>query len=189
MREIYSFLRFAGRLANPFGHPSHVRTQVLVQQTCVNLHRLASPFGQDFTCGRTLSIHKQRQLYTSEINESCRKNDLIQPNPKSHLFRLLLLLLLLLKLLSLLFLSATPLFLFTSGTRLTKLLDISTKKYLITKSNSQADCRMVFEMTEQSMAWMETDYPEHANFRQKTKWRLEHLGALGSMGESAPFIG
>ena len=30
MREIYGFLRFAGRLANPFEHPSHVRTQVLV---------------------------------------------------------------------------------------------------------------------------------------------------------------
>ena len=44
MREIYVFLR----LANPFGHPSQVRTQVLVLQTCVDLRRLASPFGQGF---------------------------------------------------------------------------------------------------------------------------------------------
>ena len=28
MREIYGFLRFASWLANPFGHPSQVRTQV-----------------------------------------------------------------------------------------------------------------------------------------------------------------
>ena len=39
-------LRLASRLANPFGHPSQVRTQVLVLQTCVDLRRLASPFGQ-----------------------------------------------------------------------------------------------------------------------------------------------
>ena len=45
MRKIYSFLRLASRLANPFGHPSQVRTQVLVLQTCVDLRRLASPFG------------------------------------------------------------------------------------------------------------------------------------------------
>ena len=44
MREMYGFLR----LANPFGHPSQVRTQVLVLQTCVDLRRLASPFGQGF---------------------------------------------------------------------------------------------------------------------------------------------
>ena len=44
MREIHGFLR----LANPFGHPSQVRTQVLVLQTCVDLRvRLA----------RALSIH------------------------------------------------------------------------------------------------------------------------------------
>ena len=39
MREIYGFLRLASRLANPFGHPSQVRTQVLVLQTCVDLAR------------------------------------------------------------------------------------------------------------------------------------------------------
>ena len=44
IREIYGFLR----LANPFGHPSQVRTQVLVLQTCVDLRRLASPFGRGF---------------------------------------------------------------------------------------------------------------------------------------------
>ena len=49
MREIYGFLRLASRLANPFGHPSQVRTQVLVLETCVDLRRFASPFGQHFT--------------------------------------------------------------------------------------------------------------------------------------------
>ena len=33
------------------------------------------------------------------------------------------------------------------------------------------------------MAWMETDYSKHMYFRWKIKWRLEHLGALGIMGE------
>ena len=33
------------------------------------------------------------------------------------------------------------------------------------------------------MAWMETDYSKHTHFRWKIKWRLEHLGTLGIMGE------
>ena len=33
------------------------------------------------------------------------------------------------------------------------------------------------------MAWMETDYSKHTHFRWKIKWWLEHLGALGIMGE------
>ena len=53
MREIYGFLRLASRLANPFGHPSQVRTHVLVLQTCVDLRRLASPFGQGLKKKRT----------------------------------------------------------------------------------------------------------------------------------------
>ena len=36
------------------------------------------------------------------------------------------------------------------------------------------------------MAWMETDYSKHTYFRWKVKWRLEHLGTLGTMGETAP---
>ena len=36
------------------------------------------------------------------------------------------------------------------------------------------------------MAWMETDHSKHTYFRWKIKWRLEHLGALGIMGEMAP---
>ena len=32
---------------------------------------------------------------------------------------------------------------------------------------------------------METDYSKHTYFRWKIKWRLEHLGALGTMGEAA----
>ena len=43
MREIYGFMRLASRLANPFGHPKQVRTQVLVLQ---------SPFGQGFRLER-----------------------------------------------------------------------------------------------------------------------------------------
>ena len=47
---------------------------------------------------------------------------------------------------------------------------------------------MVYEARKQSMTWMEMDYSKHAHFRWKTKWRLEHLGALGIMGETAPLI-
>ena len=36
------------------------------------------------------------------------------------------------------------------------------------------------------MAWMETDHSKHTYFRWKIKWRLEHLGALGTMGDG-PF--
>ena len=66
-----------------------------------------------------------------------------------------------------------PCFCLHLGTRLTKLLERSAKKYLITKRNSQADCRMVYEARKQSMAWMETDYSKHMHFRWKIKWRLE----------------
>ena len=45
---------------------------------------------------------------------------------------------------------------------------------------------MVSEPRKQAMAWMEIDYPKHTCFRRKIKWRLGHLGALGSMGETAP---
>ena len=38
------------------------------------------------------------------------------------------------------------------------------------------------------MAWMETDYSKHMYFRWKVKWRLEHLGVLGIMGETTLFI-
>ena len=38
------------------------------------------------------------------------------------------------------------------------------------------------------MAWMETDYSKHTYFLWKTKWRLEHLGALGAMGKPL-FVG
>ena len=45
---------------------------------------------------------------------------------------------------------------------------------------------MVYEARKQSMAWTETDYSKDAHFRWKIKLRLEHLGALGIMGETAP---
>ena len=48
VREIYGFLQLASWLANLFGRPSQVRTQVLVSQTCIDLHWLVSPFGQGF---------------------------------------------------------------------------------------------------------------------------------------------
>ena len=38
------------------------------------------------------------------------------------------------------------------------------------------------------MAWMETDDSKHTYFRWKIKWRLEHLGSLGIMGEAAPLM-
>ena len=44
---------------------------------------------------------------------------------------------------------------------------------------------MVSEPRKQSMAWMETDYSKHTHFRWKITWRLDHLGALGVMGETA----
>ena len=56
MREMYGFLRLASRLANPFGHPSQVHTQVLLLQTCVELRQLASPFGQGLSQGQTSVI-------------------------------------------------------------------------------------------------------------------------------------
>ena len=36
------------------------------------------------------------------------------------------------------------------------------------------------------MAWKETHYSKHMHFRWEIKWRLEHFGALGIMGETAP---
>ena len=45
---------------------------------------------------------------------------------------------------------------------------------------------MVSESRKQSMAWIETDYSKHTHFRWKIKWRLDYLGALGIMSETAP---
>ena len=45
---------------------------------------------------------------------------------------------------------------------------------------------MVYEARKQSTAWMETTYSKHRHFRWKIKWRLEHLDALGIMGETVP---
>ena len=47
---------------------------------------------------------------------------------------------------------------------------------------------MVSEARKQPLAWMETDYSKHKHFRWKIKWRLEHLGALGVMGEEKYII-
>ena len=55
-------------------------------------------------------------------------------------------------------------------------------KYIITKT------RMVSEARKQSMAWMETYYSKHRYFRWKLKWRLEQLGALEIIGETAPLV-
>ena len=57
MREIYGLLR----LANPFGHPSQVRTQVVVLQTCVDLRvRLARALNNKLRpifCGLYINIY------------------------------------------------------------------------------------------------------------------------------------
>ena len=45
---------------------------------------------------------------------------------------------------------------------------------------------MVYEARKQSIAWMEADYLKHTHFQWKAKWRLEHLGSLGIMGETVP---
>ena len=44
---------------------------------------------------------------------------------------------------------------------------------------------MTCELRKQLMAWMEMDYSKHAHFRWKIRWWLEHLGLLGTMGETA----
>ena len=75
------------------------------------------------------------------------------------------------------------------GMLLTKLLKMRANKYVITKRNSLADCRMVFEKRNQSMAWMETDYSKHTHFRWKIKWRLVCLSVLQLMGETAHLLG
>ena len=43
---------------------------------------------------------------------------------------------------------------------------------------------MVYEAIKEWMASMEADYSKHTHFRWKIKWRPEHLGALGIMGET-----
>ena len=57
MCEIYGFLWLASWLVNPLGHPSQVHTQVLVLQTCMGLHGLASLFGQAFNYGRFWALN------------------------------------------------------------------------------------------------------------------------------------
>ena len=69
-------------------------------------------------------------------------------------------------------------------TRLTNLLEISTKKYLITKLNSWAVFKIVYEVRKQSMAGMETLLKTYA-LSKEDKWRRKHLGALGIMSETA----
>ena len=41
-----AFCDLRADFANLFGHLSQIRRQVLLLQTCVDLHRPASPFGQ-----------------------------------------------------------------------------------------------------------------------------------------------
>ena len=65
MREIYGFLRLASRLANPFGHPSQVRTQVLVLQTCVDFVDLRVRLARALDLKR--GAHKQCMQQRSNI--------------------------------------------------------------------------------------------------------------------------
>ena len=59
MREMYDFLRLASRLSNPFGHPSQVRTQVLVLQTCIMQVRLAKAYNES-TCAWFFECYNQK---------------------------------------------------------------------------------------------------------------------------------
>ena len=82
--------------------------------------------------------------------------------------------------------ASQPLFLFTSGDAIIKLLEMSIKRYLITKRNSQAGCRMVLETRKQSMAWMEHGRLQiplklDTHFRSKIKWRLEHVESMNAV--------
>ena len=48
---------------------------------------------------------------------------------------------------------------------------------------------MVYEARRQWMAWMETDYSKRTHFPSwKIKWRLEHLSALGIMGDIVSLV-
>ena len=49
-------------LVNPFGHPLQVRTQVLVVQSCADLHRLVSLFGQGLNV-KTVSLSQPRLYF------------------------------------------------------------------------------------------------------------------------------
>ena len=73
MREIGGFLRLARRLANLFGHPSQVRTQVLVLQSCVDLRRLANSFGQDLMPISSLRKYTQCKQRNSMKYEDCEE--------------------------------------------------------------------------------------------------------------------
>ena len=67
MRDIYGFLQLVSRLANrPFGHPSQVRTQVLVLQTCVHLRQLASPFGQGLKQSELVECKQRKEQRHSQ---------------------------------------------------------------------------------------------------------------------------
>ena len=45
---------------------------------------------------------------------------------------------------------------------------------------------MVYEVRKQSMPWME-DHSKDTHIRWKIKWRVEYLGALGIVGETAAY--
>ena len=67
--------------------------------------------------------------------------------------------------------------------QLTKLLEISTKNTL-NYQEEQACCRMISEFSLYGNGLLKA----YTYFPWQMKWRLEHLGALGIMGETAPII-
>ena len=73
-----------------------------------------------------------------------------------------------------------PRFYLHPGTRLVKSLEIRTKKYLITKRNTEADCRMVFETRRQSMARMEHGL-------QNITRKMEDKMAAGAFGRATNY--
>ena len=84
--------------------------------------------------------------------------------------------------------SATPLFLFTSGDAIIKLLETSTK-------SPRGILRLTVEwfLRQENDRWLgwNTDYKYYSKdtrFRRKIKWRLELLGAQWIMGKTEAFV-
>ena len=74
-----------------------------------------------------------------------------------------------------------------------ELLEIRAKRYLISKRNSEADCRMLYEARKQLMAWIKniTDYKyrsKDTHFRWKIKWQLRLLRTRGIMNETVTCV-
>ena len=63
-----AFCDLRADFANLFGHLSQIRRQVLLLQTCVDLHRLASPFGQGL---KAIVIHDVIYVIQVMMKHTC----------------------------------------------------------------------------------------------------------------------